>query len=992
MSGGEQSISPAVSRWFARRTGPAAPVRRRGLFRKYVLALVGLVAVVLLVNVGVEFWSNYRENRAALLRLQQEKADNAALRIEDFVSDIERQIGWTTLPLWDAAPLQQRQFDFVRLLRQVPAITEVQELDNAGREQLKVSRLSINVVGGGADFSHDPAFVGARTQGVWFSSVYFRKQSEPYLTVAMAGAGPNAGVTVAQINLKLIWDVITRLRIGEGGYAYIVDRHGRLIANPDISLVLRETDFSKLPQVAASLAASQNGADGANGVTVALNHGLRQVLTAHAPIEPLGWLVFVEVPLNEAFAPLYASALRDGLWLVLALATAALAGLYLARRMTGPIHAVEAGAVRIGAGDLDYRIALDTGDELESLADQVNDMAARLKASYADLEQKVADRTAELSEALAQQTATAEVLQVINASPGDLHPVFEALLDKAMRLCDAAIGQLAMFDGSRFQTAATRGMQEAFAEYRRRNPPDYGPGTQPARLLAGETLIHIADLKAEEPYLRGESNRRALVDLGGVRTSLMVPLRRDGAVLGFINFYRREVRPFSDKQIALLQNFAAQAVIAMDNARLLNEIRQRQAELRVTFDNMGDGVAMFDAELRLAAWNRNFQQILELDDEFVASRPSLADYVRHLAVCGEYGAGADPEAEVKRLSGMAGMQWSRERTRPDGRVIEVRHNPVPGGGFVLIYGDVTERKRAEAEIRAARDAAEQALAELRTAQRSLLHAQKMAALGQLTAGIAHEIKNPLNFVNNFAGLSIELLDELKESAAPGIAALDDKTRADIDETIKMLTGNLDKIAEHGRRADNIVKSMLEHSRGVSGERREVDLNALVDEALNLAYHGARAQDQSFNITLERDFQPGLAPIEVAPQEMMRVFLNLFSNGFYAAAKQRREGNDPRFKPALKVTTREAGGAVAITVRDNGIGIPPEIRDKLFQPFFTTKPTGEGTGLGLSISYDIISQQHGGTITVDSEPGAYTEFAICLPRRAAAGGAAMSGGI
>ena len=561
------------------------------------------------------------------------------------------------------------------------------------------------------------------------------------------------------------------------------------------------------------------------------------------------------------------------------------------------------------------------------------------------------------------------------------------MLEKVTNLCEAKFGEFITYNGGHFETIATRGVPDAFAEFRRRYPAVPEPGSLGARVLRGERLIHILDLKDEEVYRAGYSNRRALVDLGGARTALVASLFRDDTLLGFIILYRQEVCPFTDKQIALLQNFAAQAVVTMENARLLNEIRQRQAELRVTFDNMGDGVAMFDGELRLAAWNRNFQQIVELDDDFVASRPSLADYVRHLATRGEYGAGADPEAEAKRLSDMAGMQWSRERTRPDGRVIEARHNPVPGGGFVLIYSDITERKRAESEICAARDAAEKALDELRTAQASLLHAQKMAALGQLTAGIAHEIKNPLNFVNNFAGLSIELLGELKESAAPGFAALDDDTRAEIDETIEMLTGNLDKIAEHGRRADNIVKSMLEHSRGVSGERREVDLNALIDEALNLAYHGARAQDQSFNITLQRDYQPGLAPLEVAPQEMTRVFLNLFGNGFYAAAKRQRDGGGPGFRPVLAVTTRDQGEAIEVTVRDNGTGIPPEIRDRLFQPFFTTKPPGEGTGLGLSISHDIITQQHGGTLSVDSEPGAYTEFTIVLPRRAAARDAA-----
>src|SRR5262249_4992584 len=212
-----------------------------------------------------------------------------------------------------------------------------------------------------------------------------------------------------------------------------------------------------------------------------------------------------------------------------------------------------------------------------------------------------------------------------------------------------------------------------------------------------------------------------------------------------------------------------------------------------------------------------------------------------------------------------GDHYSFERTRPDGTVIEVRNNPMPDGGIVVIYSDITERKRSEVEIRAARDAAEAAYRDLKAAQASLIQAEKMASLGQLTAGIAHEIKNPLNFVNNFADLSVELLGELKETTATAIAALDDDTRTEIDETIGMLTGNLEKIAEHGRRADGIVKSMLEHSRGTSTERRSVDLNDLIDEALNLAYHGGRAQDQSFNITLERDYTAGTAPIELYPR-------------------------------------------------------------------------------------------------------------------------------
>jgi two-component system NtrC family sensor kinase len=495
--------------------------------------------------------------------------------------------------------------------------------------------------------------------------------------------------------------------------------------------------------------------------------------------------------------------------------------------------------------------------------------------------------------------------------------------------------------------------------------PQPQPQEAQIQILEGAPFVHVHDLKDSDVYRSGAALRRAAVDLGGLRTGLAVPLLKDGGVLG--NFC-----------LALLQGFATQAVIAMENARLLDEIRQRQAELRVTFDSMVDGVAMFDEELRLAAWNRNFQQMLDLPDSALADHPSYVDYVRMLADRGEFGI-EDIEAELSRRLEDTDQELRLERTRPDGRVIEVRRNAVPGGGFVLIYSDITARKRSEAEIHAARDAAEAAYRDLKAAQANLIQAEKMASLGQLTAGIAHEIKNPLNFVNNFAGLSVELLDELKETTGPAIEALGQDKRTEIDETIEMLTGNLEKIAEHGRRADGIVRSMLEHSRGSSGERRSVDLNGLIEEALNLAYHGARAQDQNFNITLERDFAKAIVPIELVPKNITRVCLNLFSNGFYATTKRQREGGDASFKPTLKVSTRDLGDAVEIRIRDNGIGVPTEIRDKLFQPFYTTKPTGEGTGLGLSISYDIVTQQHGGTIIVDSRVGEFTEFTVRLPR-------------
>jgi signal transduction histidine kinase len=255
--------------------------------------------------------------------------------------------------------------------------------------------------------------------------------------------------------------------------------------------------------------------------------------------------------------------------------------------------------------------------------------------------------------------------------------------------------------------------------------------------------------------------------------------------------------------------------------------------------------------------------------------------------------------------------------------------------------------------------------------------EKLASLGQLTAGIAHEIKNPLNFVNNFAALSAELTAELDDTLAP--APLDQKMRGDVDELTQMLKSNLEKVVQHGKRADSIVKNMLLHSREGSSERRSADVNALVGEALNLAYHGARAEKAGFNITLEQEFDPDAGAIDLYPQEITRALLNLISNGFYAATKRKVEEGDGIYEPVLRVATRALGKTVEIRVRDNGSGIPPKVREKMFNPFFTTKPTGEGTGLGLSMTHDIIVKQHGGRIDVETEVGGFTEFIITLPR-------------
>jgi two-component system NtrC family sensor kinase len=374
---------------------PIAKTRRR-LFTKYVALFVAVVCVALLSNGIFDVYFYYQEHKASLIRIQREQAEAAAAKIGQFIKEIESQLGWTTQLPWSAGSIEQRRFDALRLLRQVPAITELAQIDVSGKERLRVSRLAMDVVASGTDFSNDPKFTEAVARKVYYGPVYFRRESEPYMTLAIAGTRRDAGVSVAEVNLKLIWDVVSQIKVGERGHAYVVDAQGRLIAHPDISLVLRNTDMSRLAQVRAA----RGGPGGSPSETVQESENIegRKVLTAYAPVAPLGWRVFVELPADEAYAPLYAALERLALVLLAALGFAVLAGMFLAGRMVGPIRALRAGAARIGSGDLSQRIAIKTGDELEALANQFNDMAGRLQESYAGLEQKVEERTREVEE------------------------------------------------------------------------------------------------------------------------------------------------------------------------------------------------------------------------------------------------------------------------------------------------------------------------------------------------------------------------------------------------------------------------------------------------------------------------------------------------------------------------------------------------------------------------------------------------------------------
>jgi PAS domain S-box-containing protein len=582
------------------------------------------------------------------------------------------------------------------------------------------------------------------------------------------------------------------------------------------------------------------------------------------------------------------------------------------------------------------------------------------------------ERTTDLARSVDELTATGDVLKIISRSSVDLETVLDTLVETVARLCRADQALVFRRRDDLYHLAAAHGLSEETLKFMLAHPVPGDRGSISGRVELERRAVHIPDILQDSEYTVWEGQKAQ-----GQRTMLGVPLLREEALLGVFIVNRTKVEAFTKQEIELATTFADQAVIAIENARLFEELRERQAELRVTFDNMGDGVAMFDAAARLAAWNRNLQEMLELPDALLAKRPSFAELFRYLAERGEFGSD-DLEAQLSRSLEDTRQEVRYERTRPDGHVIEVRRNPVPDGGFVLIYADITKRKRAEEAVRLARDAAEKALRELQTAQDRLVQTQKLASLGQLTAGIAHEIKNPLNFVNNFSALSVELTDELNDILEQ--AQITEQLRKEVDELTGMLKDNLSKVVQHGRRADSIVKNMLLHSREGSGELRAADVNALVDESLNLAYHGARAEKPQFKVTLHRDFDPQAGMVEVFPQEITRVLLNLLSNGFYAVTERKADNGFTDFEPQVTATTRGRDDHVEIRIRDNGSGIPPEVRGKMFNPFFTTKPAGEGTGLGLSMSHEIIVKQHGGTIEVLTEPGAFTEFIVILQRK------------
>jgi signal transduction histidine kinase/DNA-binding response OmpR family regulator/HAMP domain-containing protein len=960
----------------------SVPKTRRRLFTKYVSLFVLVVSVALLCNGIFDVFFYYREHKSSLVRIQREQAEAAAAKIGQFIKEIESQLGWTTQLPWSAGSIDQRRFDALRLLRQVPAITELAQIDASGKERLRVSRLAMDVVGSGTDFSHDPKFTQAVARKVYYGPVYFRRESEPYMTLAIAGTRRDAGVSVAEVNLKLIWDVVSQIKVGERGHAYVVGAQGRLVAHPDISLVLRNTDMSRLAQVQAARGGSTEPVQEGTDIEG------RKVLTAHAVVAPLDWLVFVELPFDEAYAPLNAALKRLGLVLLAALVFAVLAGMFLAGRLVGPIRALQAGAARIGSGDLSQQIRIKSGDELEALADQFNDMAGRLRESYAGLEQKVELRTRELTESLEQQTATSEVLRVISGSPGELEPVFQTMLANATRICEASSGVLYRYEGDLVRAVAMLGVNQKFREFLERGPFRPGPRTGLGRLPRERQTIHIVDTKAEQVFLDQDPWRVATAELLGSRTLLNVPMLKEDELIGAIGIYRFEVRPFTDKQIDLVTNFANQAVIAIENVRLLNELRARTDELGQSVEELralGEVTQAVNSTLELqTVLSTIVAKAVSLSDTEAGSIYVSDRVTNQFQLRATHGMSEQLIAELSRqeigLSEKTIAEAAAQRAPvqiPD--LEDMPASPVRGillrAGYRAllvvpllgpegIIGVLVVRRKASGEfpkhtIDLLQTFAAQSVLAIQNANLFAEVEEKGRQLemasqhkSQFLANMSHELRTPLNAIIG--------LTEMMVTNAPRFGT-------------EKAAEPLQRVRRAGTHLLGLINQVLDLSKIEAGKLElspeSVNLAPLVEEVIGTARQ--LAEQNKNRLVLEMQENPGRLTVD--PMRLRQILLNLLSN----ACKFTKQGE-------VKLRVRKGGdrpSSMEFAVADTGIGMTPEQQAKLFEEFTqadssTARQYG-GTGLGLAITRKL-ARLMGGDVTVTSELGKGSVFTVRLP--------------
>ena len=956
-------------------SGVGASIVRSRLFFKYTLLFVTVVVLALVASGGFEVRFSYQEHKGSLIGIQEQQAAAAADKIEEFITQIESQVGWTTQLPWTDGTLDQRRFDALRLLRQVPAITELAQIDAAGHEQLKVSRLTMDVVGSGIDYSNKPEFTQAVAHKVYYGPVYFRRESEPYMTLSLAGTRRDTGVSIAQVNLKLIWDVVSKIKVGAHGRAYVVDSGGRLIAHPDISLVLRNTDMSRLAQVHGARAGSATEA-----VQEADDIGGHKVLTAYAPVNPLGWFVFVETPIEEAYAPLYQSIERMGYVLLGALALAFIAGMFLAGRMVVPIQALRAGAARIGSGDLGQRITIKSGDEVEALANQFNDMAGKLQESYADLEKKVEQRTAELSESLEQQTAIGEILRVISNSPSDVKPVLASVAEHAARICEAQYTDIFIVEGNVLRIVS------GFGEIGR---PVNEPFPLDRSTIAGRTVVdmqpvHVEDVQqAGNEFVLGQAYGQKF----GHRTILGVPLIREGRALGAIAIRRTEVRPFEQKHIVLLSTFADQAAIAIENVRLFEAEQQRTRELaesleqqtatsdvlkiisRSTFDlqsvlnTLVESVArLCDADMATIRRPKGLSFLhvaghgvphefsesmknrpVEPERGTVAGRVLLEGKPIHIA-----DVQADPDYAMKEIIRRTGFHTIL------GVPLLREGNPIG----VIILGRTAVRPFAEKQIELANTFADQAVIaienvrlfeEIQEKSRQVEEASKHKS--QFLANMSHELRTPLNAILGYAELVL------------------DGIYGDAPEKMRNV---LERIQTNGKHLLGLINDVLDLSKIEAGQL-VLSLNDYsIKDMMQSVYVAVEPLAGNKKLNFKLEVPPDLPPARGDERRLSQVLLNLVGN----AIKFTDTG-----EVAMKASA--ANGSYTVAVRDTGPGIAEADQAKIFEEFQQSESTHTkakgGTGLGLAIAKRIV-EMHGGRLWVESTLGNGSTFFFTVPLR------------